>query len=193
MREFLSYDCYKFFTIINNFYLMFLYKNIITILNTLQIPYKEIEHEASTSCDHSKELRKKEWLEWIGSKNIVFHAKGKFYLVTTLWDKDIKARNFKHEFGTKDIRFASQEEITNILWATIGSIPPFGFENESIPLFIDEEIFTYEYFCFNPWIPTKSIQIMTQDLKKIYLQFKNQVKIFDFSNEEEKKIYLLEE
>jgi len=32
--------------------------------------------------------------------------------VTTLGDKDIKARNFKSQFGTKDIRFASQEEIT---------------------------------------------------------------------------------
>lgn len=92
-----------------------LYETIIQTLKNLSISYQEIDHEASTSCDHSKDLRKNQGLEGIGSKNIVFHAKGKFYLVTTLGDKDIKARNFKHEFGTKDIRFASQEEITNMI------------------------------------------------------------------------------
>ncbi len=168
-----------------------LYENIVNILKNLTIPYKEIDHEASTSCEHSKELRKKEWLEWVGSKNIVFHAKGKFYLVTTLGDKDIKARNFKHEFGTKDIRFASQDEITRELWATIGSIPPFGFTNTEIPLFVDKEIFENEFFCFNPWTPEKSIQISTNDLKKVYLSLENSTKLFDFKDEENKIIYEL--
>jgi prolyl-tRNA editing enzyme YbaK/EbsC (Cys-tRNA(Pro) deacylase) len=63
-----------------------------------------------------------------------FYAKWEFYLVITIWDKDIKARKFKKEFGTKDIRFATQEEITNIIWATIWSIPPFWFENETIKI-----------------------------------------------------------
>jgi prolyl-tRNA editing enzyme YbaK/EbsC (Cys-tRNA(Pro) deacylase) len=45
--------------------------------------------------------------------------------VTTTGEKQIKARNFKHEFGSKDIRFASQEEITAVSGAIIGSIPPF--------------------------------------------------------------------
>lgn len=165
-----------------------LFLSILHLINNLNIPFKEINHEASTSCEHSKSLRKAQGLVWIGSKNIVFHAKGKFYLVTTLGDKNIKARNFKHEFGTKDIRFASQEEITKELGATIGSIPPFGFENSEIPLYVDAEIFNHEYFCFNPWIPTKSIQIKTEDLKNMYLHLKNKVKIFDFSDEGKKEI-----
>ena len=163
-----------------------LYEDIISTLRNLEIPYQEITHETSTSCEHSKELRKNQWLEWVGSKNIVFHAKGKFYLVTTLGDKDIKARNFKHEFGTKDIRFASQEEITNQTWATIWSIPPFWFENSEIPLFVDAEIFENEFFCFNPGVPEKSIQLSTNDLKKVYISLKNSTKLFDFRNEENK-------
>jgi Ala-tRNA(Pro) deacylase len=161
-----------------------MYENIKNILEELALPYKEIEHIASTSCEHSKELREKQWLEWIGSKNIVFHAKGKYYLVTTLGDKDIKARNFKSQFGTKDIRFASQEEITKEIWWTIGCIPPFWFTNMKIPLFIDMEIFDYDYFLFNPWIATKSIQVSTQDLKEIYKSLKNPISLFRFEWEE---------
>ena len=163
-----------------------IYPHIVDLLNKHKIPFREISHEASTSCEHSRTLRESVWMEWAWSKNIVFHAKGKFYLVTTLGDNEIKARNFKHEFGTKDIRFASQDEMTKVIWATIGSIPPFGFENSDIPIFVDSNIFTYDSFCFNPWISDKSIQISTGDLQKIYTLLKNPVILFTFQNEMKK-------
>lgn len=161
-----------------------LYENIKKILKEFDISFDEIEHPESQSCDDSKRFRDEACLDWIGSKNIVFHAKWEYYLVTTIWDKDIKARRFKKEFGTKDIRFAYQEEITALLWATIWSIPPFGFQNKTIKIFVDKEIFNSEYFMFNPWIPTKTIRVKTSDLLEIYKSLKNEVKIFDFSLEE---------
>lgn len=168
-----------------------IYENIKQVLKDIWISYKEISHEVSTSCEHSQAMRWEQWLIWAWSKNIIFHAKGNFYLVTTLGDKDIKARNFKHEFGTKDIRFASQEEITWVSGATIGCIPPFGFENQSLPLYVDQEIFSHEFFCFNPGVPDRSIQIATVDLTKVYDRIGNTVKMFDFSDEENKKIFEL--
>lgn len=160
-----------------------IYKNIQTFLEKHTIPFTEISHEISQNCDHSKEMRTAAGLEWVGSKNIVFHAKGNFYLVTTLGDKDIKARNFKSEFWTKDIRFASQDEITLQIGATIWSIPPFGFPSETIPLYIDKEIFEHDFFIFNPGKWDISIQIKTSDLKKVYTSLKNPLKVFDFRDE----------
>ena len=161
-----------------------LYENIKKILKENDISFDEIEHGESQSCEDSKRFRDEACLEWIGSKNIVFHAKWEYYLVATIWDKEIKARRFKKEFGTKDIRFAYQEEITSLLWATIWSIPPFGFQNKTIKIFVDKEIFNSEYFMFNPGISTKTIRIKTSDLKEIYLSLENQIKIFEFLEEE---------
>lgn len=161
-----------------------LYENIIKILKEMHISFDEIEHGESQSCEDSKRFRDEACLDWVGSKNIVFHAKWEFYLVTTIWDKEIKARKFKKEFGTKDIRFAYQEEISALLWATIWSIPPFGFENKTIKIFADKEIFENEYFMFNPWIATKTIRIKTSDLKEVYKLLQNEIKIFDFSQDE---------
>ncbi len=154
------------------------YENILRILEDSGISYTQIEHWVSHSCDESKAMRDAAWLKWLGSKNIVFHCRWDFYLVTTHWDKQIKARNFKHEFWSKDIRFASQDEITPLLWATIWSIPPFWFENKEIRIFVDEEIFSQEYFIFNPSIPTKSIRITTEDLRRIYTNLENEVRYF---------------
>jgi len=161
-----------------------MYLNIIKKLKELSIDFQELEHEESKSCDDSKLFRQQAWFDWIWSKNIVFHAKWKFYLVTTIWDKDLKARKFKKEFWTKDIRFASVEEIKNEINWTIWSIPPFGLENKNIPIFVDKEIFGHEYFMFNPADATKTIRIKTSDLLKIYNNLDNPKKIFDFSWEE---------
>ncbi len=154
------------------------FDKIIEILKKLDINYDLIDHEASTSCEHSASLRSEAGLTWAWSKNIIFHAKWNFYLVTTLWDKDIKARKFKWEFGTKDIRFASQDEITNLWLGTIGSIAPFGFENTLVPIYVDEEIFEHEYFMFNPADPCKSLRLKTSDLRKVYETLENEVKFF---------------
>jgi len=160
------------------------YNAIIERLRTLEISFEEISHEPTTSCEHSQQLRENAGWKCVGSKNIIFHAKGKFYLVTTLGVKDIKARKFKKPFGTKDIRFATQEEITNIQLGTIGSIAPFGFANAEIPIFVDSEIYDFEYFAFNPAHPQKSIKIHTQDLKKIYDSLQNPVQYFRITDEE---------
>lgn len=164
------------------------YKNIVNILNELWIDYEEIIHPESHSCDESKKFREEQWFNWLWSKNIIFHSKWQFYLVVTHWDKQIKARNFKHEFWSKDIRFASQEEITSIWLWIIGSISPFGFINSQIPVFVDREIFDNEYFIFNPFDPTKSIKLESEKLKEIYSHIWNEVKYFVHKGDEFKII-----
>lgn len=154
------------------------YNNIIGILDWLEIPYQEIEHDISHSCDESKIFRQEKWLTWLWSKNIIFHCKWNYYLVVTHWEKQIKARNFKHEFGSKDIRFANQDEITRVLDSMIWSIPPFWFDNHLIKIFVDKEIFWSEQFIFNPSDPTKSVRIWTPDLKKVFDSLENEVRYF---------------
>lgn len=155
-----------------------IYDNIRDMLENLHIPFDEITHEASTSCEHSRELREQAGLSGAGSKNIVFHAKGNFYLVTTLGNKDIKARRFKKAFGTKDIRFATAEEIASLGLGTIGSIPPFGSGDGTVPIFADTEIFEHEHFMFNPGDPCKTLRIRTADLREIYRHIANPVTFF---------------
>ncbi len=155
-----------------------MYKNIKKILEENNIEYDEIEHEVSTSCEDSKELRENAWLEWLGSKNLVFHCKEKFYMIVTHADKRINAKRFKKEFGSKNIRFANAEEIKEQIDGTIGCIPSFGFSNTEIPIFVDSEIFEHEYFMFNPDDATKTIRIKTWDLNFIFNGLENPVKYF---------------
>ncbi|MDP5039145.1 MAG: hypothetical protein NWP80_01725 [Candidatus Gracilibacteria bacterium] len=161
-----------------------MYDKLIKTLKDLNIDFEEYNHELTTSCEHSLIIREKLGLTGSGSKNIVYHAKGIFYLVTTLGHKNFKARLFKKEFLTKDIRFATSLEIGENNLGIIGSIPPFGFENSNITLYVDKEIFKNEYFMFNPFNGEKTIRLKSLDLKKVYESLENNVKYFEIIDDE---------
>lgn len=154
------------------------YQHILEIIQHLNIPFEEIEHPPVLTCVDSARYRAEHGWTGVGSKNILFHAKGKFYLVVTTADKEIKARIFKKEFGTKNIRFATPEEVRKITGCEIGALPPFGYLNSDLPIYVDNGIFDNDYFMFNPAIHTKSVRLKADDLKKVYKYIKNPVKIF---------------
>lgn len=159
------------------------YLSIINFLNENKISFEEIIHEVVETCEDSARCRTEAWFVWLGSKNIFFHCKWNFYLVVTHASKQIKARNFKHEFGSKDIRFANQDEIDQIAGVKIGSIPPIIPENKELQIFVDLEIFESDYFMFNPADPTRTLRISTKDLKKVYEILDNSVKYFVHTDE----------
>lgn len=157
---------------------MKVYENIIRILEKQAISYEEMEHPPVVTCKDSARYRAEHGWNGLGSKNILFHAKGRFYLVVTTAEKEIKARKFKKEFGTKNIRFATSDEVKEITDCKIGALPPFGYLNRELPIYVDEEIFRNKYFMFNPAVHTKSIRIKTEDLRKIYTSIDQPVKFF---------------
>ena len=150
---------------------------ILRMLDRLDIPYTLADHATTHSCEESAEVRSALGLSGLGSKNIVFHAKGNFYLVVTSATRMIRARNFKKEFGTKDIRFATDEELARLMTARAGSIPPFT-EHPELPIYVDADIFASEYFLFNPGNPARSVRIATSDLRRVYDHLPNSTKYF---------------
>jgi hypothetical protein len=111
------------------------YQNVISILQKFHISYVEIEHPPVFTCVDSAIYRQQYGWTGLGSKNILFHAKGHFYLVVTSADKEIKARMFKKEFGSKNTRFATIEEVMQVTGCAIGAMPSFGYMNTVLPIY----------------------------------------------------------
>lgn len=157
---------------------MSVYDIIINTLETVGAPYERITHEAVRHCEDS--LAHRTEAGWVGasSKCILFHAKGAFHLVVTTADEKINGRKFKKQFGTKNIRFASPEEVAEHTGCTIGSMPPFGITGHDVPVYVDARILDAEHFMFNPAVPFESLRIHTADMPKIYAATPNPVKWF---------------
>jgi Ala-tRNA(Pro) deacylase len=169
-----------------------LYQAIRDLLLRMGIPYDEIEHAPVGSCEESLAFRGQAGWSGASSKCILLKAKGKYYLLVTTAEKEIKARLFKKEFGTKDIRFANREELMEVTGCDPGSVPPFGHREPSLPFYVDENILRAEYFMFNPAIPTTSFRIRTGDLHRLYAAIPNPVHIFGEDEDERFVIRKLE-
>jgi prolyl-tRNA editing enzyme YbaK/EbsC (Cys-tRNA(Pro) deacylase) len=159
------------------------YEHIRELLQRLGIACGEIDHPAVSGCEDS--LRFRQEAGWVGasSKCVLFHARGRYYLVVTKAEKEIVARMFKKEFGTKDIRFAKLEELTRWTGCEPGAVSPFGHVSEELPYYVDEEIFRSDYFMFNPAVPTRSMRITTGDLRRLYAALPNPVRYFSVDEE----------
>jgi Ala-tRNA(Pro) deacylase len=161
-----------------------IYPAIKELLQKLEISYDEIDHAPVGSCEESLAFRGEAGWSGASSKCILLKAKGKYYLLVTTAEKEIKARLFKKEFGTKDIRFANREELMEVTSCDPGSVPPFGHRDLSLPFYVDEDIFRAEHFMFNPAIPTKSFRVGIGDLRRIYAAVPNPVSTFGKDEEE---------
>ncbi len=154
------------------------YQAIKDLLRRLGIPCDEIDHAPVGSCEESLACRSQAGWSGASSKCILLKAKGKYYLLVTTAEKEIKARLFKKEFETKDIRFANRDELMEMTGCNPGSVPPFGHRDPSLPFYVDENIFRSEHFMFNPAMPTKSFRIRTGDLRRIFASIANPVSTF---------------
>lgn len=152
---------------------MSVYDTIIDILETVGASFERITHEAVEHCEDS--LAHRTGAGWTGasSKCILFHAKGAFHLVVTTADEKINGRKFKKQFGTKNIRFASPEEVAEHTGCAIGSMPPFGITSPDVPVYVDARILDDGHFMFNPAVPTESLRILAKDLPEIYAAVPN--------------------
>jgi Ala-tRNA(Pro) deacylase len=160
------------------------YRAIRDLLERMGVPYDEIEHPPVGSCEESLGFRGQAGWSGASSKCILLKAKGKYYLLVTTAEKEIKARLFKKEFGTKDIRFANRDELMEVTGCDPGSVPPFGHRDPALPFYVDEDILKADYFMFNPDVPTKSFRIGTRDLLRIYAAVPNPVSTFGEDEDE---------
>lgn len=162
---------------------MGVYENIRELLQRLGVAYEEIDHPPVSGCEDSLRFRREAGWSGASSKCVLFHARGRYYLVVTTAEKEIVARMFKKEFGTKDIRFAKREELTRWTGCDPGAVSPFGHVNEALPYYVDEEIFRSDYFMFNPAVPVRSMRIQTGDLRRVYASVANPVRYFSVDDE----------
>jgi Ala-tRNA(Pro) deacylase len=151
---------------------------ILALLNRLGVRYEVLSHPPVTWCDDSVARRAAAGWKGASSKCIVFHAKGAFYLVVTTAEVEIKARRFKRPFGTKDIRFATPDEVRNATGCEVGSVPPFGHPAPDLAVFMDARIADAEHFMFNPAVPTESVRIAGADVARVLEALPNPVSWF---------------
>ncbi|MBI2022547.1 hypothetical protein HYS97_01715 [Candidatus Daviesbacteria bacterium] len=149
------------------------YRKIIDFLNSNNISFEEIEHEAVYTSEEASKVRGMS-LDG-GMKSLLIKAKDEYVLAVIPGNQRLDTKKLKKVLGVNDLRFARPEEVVEVMGCEVGACYPFG-NLIVVRMLIDEKLSKNELISFNPGVHTKSIKMKWKDY-----QTKVNPKLFDLT------------
>lgn len=137
---------------------------ILELLKNREIQYKLLSHEAVFTSEQAAQVRNTSITD--SAKSLVLSADNQAVLAVLQGHLRIKMKDFKREFGFKNVRLASSEEVNQLTGLHIGSIPPIGLLF-GMSTYIDSGIRDIPSIVFNAGSHTTSLVIPSAGFLKI--------------------------
>ncbi|MBS4538533.1 YbaK/EbsC family protein [Clostridium sp. D2Q-11] len=143
-----------------------MYDRVINLLKEANVEYNRYKHQPILDYDTAKEVKDKYNLSGVESKSLFIKSKSdEYYIFITVENKKMDSKRVKKLIGEK-VSIASGEELLKKTGCIPGCASPFGYDKD-ISIIVDREIFNYNKFLFSPGIAEITIQIKSEDLRKI--------------------------
>ena len=126
------------------------------------ISYVIKEHPSVTTSEEAAAARG-ESLK-IGAKALLVKDDTHFVLLVIPADRKLDTKKVKKVLNTRNLRFASPEELKEIAHVEKGAVPPFG-NLLGIEMIVDTRLFEEEYMAFNAGSVETSIKMKTEDYR----------------------------
>lgn len=143
---------------------MTVYEKIINLLDENHIKYQALEHEPTPTCEDSARVRGTSMDQ--GAKALICFGDKKPILIVLPCSKRLDAKAFKNQFGIKDLRFATPQEVENLTGLQIGAIPPLG-KLFGIDTYIERSLANNDVIAFNAGDRCKSVTMKYLDYIRI--------------------------
>jgi prolyl-tRNA editing enzyme YbaK/EbsC (Cys-tRNA(Pro) deacylase) len=139
---------------------------IIELLKSHNFWFETFEHEAVRTSEEAAKVRHGYELRQ-GAKSLILRIRknGEKYFVNVIIPGSERFNNsrFQELLGTKDIRFATQEEASEITGGIeFGGVPPFG-NLFGLPVYVDKKLLENEKIIFNAGDRRFSVALLSKD------------------------------
>lgn len=158
-------------------------EEIINILKTKNIWFELEEHQAVFNMEDLNDLNLK--YKDRDAKNIFVRDDKKlnYYLITIKGDKRIDLKQFRKDFNTRNLSFASSEDLMEILNLIPGSVSPLGLLNDKnlkVKFYIDKYFLNDTGIIgIHPNENTSTLWIKTEDLIEIIKEHGNKIDVIN--------------
>jgi Ala-tRNA(Pro) deacylase len=135
---------------------------LLTLLNTLGIPFTRFDHPAVFTCEESDKLCQP--MPGAHTKQLLLRSKkrDKHVLAIVMHDKRVDTRALAKEYGVQSFSFASPELLMELLGVEPGSVTPFGLmfdKNRTVEVIVDEDAWNVGTFRFHPLVNTATLTV----------------------------------
>ena len=143
---------------------MKIFSRIIELLDKNEVQYVSKRHAPTlTSLDSARE--RGEPLK-IGAKALLVKTDKEFLLAVLSADRRLDTKALRAIVRSRNIRFATTEELAGLTGLVPGSVPPFG-NILGIKMLVDNALFNEEYMAFNAGSLEISIKMRTADYRRV--------------------------
>ena len=114
-------------------------------LDRLGIPYQKLTFDESTEKGAASVARALGFRERQMVKTLIFEADGiRRALVMVGGDQNVVSGHLKKVFGSRNISMATSESVLALTGYAVGSIPPFHWQPDNFPSFLDSALMNEE-------------------------------------------------
>lgn len=138
---------------------------ICDLLEAEGVLYRLVHHEPTYTSEESARVRGESVR--IGGKAILMKTDETFRLFVLSAALKVHSRAIKKELGLSGMRFASGDELQDLIGLVPGSVPPFGQPILPLQLYCDPSVFANDKIAFNAGSLTDSIIMPTKDYRRI--------------------------
>ena len=147
-------------------------QNCYDLLDSLEITYKKVHHQAAMTIEDCKEVDKILGTEMCKNLFLCNSQKTNFYLLMIPGDKQFKTKQLSGQLGISRLSFAGAEFMEEYLNILPGAVSVMGLMNDKenhVRLLIDQDILNWEYVGCHPCVNTSSLKISLKDLTEKFL------------------------
>ena len=150
-------------------------QELLQMLDEKGISYELTEHVPIFTVDEM--LGAKLPYADITAKNLFVRddKKRNYYLITVREDRPVNLKEFREQFGTRSLTFASENDLMAILGLTKGSVTPFGLLNDEerkVQFFLDG---SFETIGVHPMENNATVLIAARDLAELIREHGNAI------------------
>lgn len=142
---------------------MTLFNSIVDFLNNGSVSF-ELKHHPPTPTSEEAAKARGEPLK-IGAKALLVKGDEKFVLLVIPANLRLDTKKVKKLLHTRNLRFATAEELKQMAGVEKGGLPPFGFLF-GVEMIVDTRLFEEEWMAFNAGSLEQSIKMRTEDYRK---------------------------
>lgn len=158
-------------------------QDIYNFLNDKNIWHEITEHEAVYNMEELSNVE----LPYpdADAKNLFVRddKKANYYLITVKGDKRVDLKEFRKSNGTRNLSFASADDLMNIMGLYPGAVSPLGMLNDSelkVHFYIDKDFMNNLHLIgIHPNDNTATVWLKVEDLIEIVKEHGNEVNVVE--------------